>query len=262
MILLKTPEQIAKISDAGSFVYELLYAAKDLAKPGVNLLEIDELVKKAIVNKTKAESCYVDYKPSWSKVPFGHYICTCVNDAVLHGVPFDYTLQTGDLLSLDLALSLDGWVADSAISFVVGNTISQNPQGKNAEKLIKATQVALSKGIEQARIGNRLGDVSFAIGESFRKSGFSKINLDFGGHEVGRTMHGELTFSNDGVPGTGPILKKGLVIAIEPWILETTDELLLGEDEWTIYSADDSWGAHSEHTVAITDEGPQILTLP
>jgi methionyl aminopeptidase len=180
-------------------------------------------------------------------------LCTSVNDAVLHGLPHDYVLRDGDLLSLDFAVSVDGWVSDSAVSVVVGTPREQDL------KLIDTTTRALEAGIKAALAGNRIGDISAAIAEVARGDGYV-INTQFGGHGVGRTMHGDPHVPNDGRAGRGFPLKPGLVIAIEPWLLETTDEIYTDRDGWTLRSADGSRGAHMEHTIAITADGPIILT--
>jgi methionyl aminopeptidase len=176
-----------------------------------------------------------------------------VNDAVLHGLPHDYVLRDGDLVSLDFAVSVDGWVADSAVSFVVGT-----PRDEDLA-LIDTTQRALDAAIAAATTDNRIGDISAAIGEIARADGYS-INTDFGGHGVGHIMHGDPHVANDGRPGRGYPLREGLVIAIEPWFLATTDELITDPDGWTLRSADGSRGAHSEHTIAVTADGPLVLT--
>jgi methionyl aminopeptidase len=206
-----------------------------------------------MIKERGAESCYIDYHPSFGASPFGKVLCTSVNDAVLHGLPHDYVLQDGDLLSVDFAASVDGWVADSALSVVVGT-----PRQEDLD-LIDVASRALDAGIEAARAGNRLGDISAAIGETARAAGLG-VNLQFGGHGVGRTMHGDPHVPNDGRPGRGLKLKPGLVIAIEPWFLHTTDEIYTDPDGWTLRSADGSRGAHMEHTVAITKDGPLVLT--
>lgn len=255
MIELKTAKEIEEMKPAGRFVGEILKELKAMTKVGTNLLEIDEYVHKKIVDRKGAESCYVDYAPDSGTGPFAHYICTSVNDAVLHGIPFDYNLKDGDLVSLDLAISVNGWVGDSAISFVVGN----DPDPSDL-KLIKCTEEALAAGIDAARPGNRLGDVSSTIGDIARSYGYP-INLEFGGHGVGHIMHGDPHVANDGKAGHGYRLRPGLVIAIEPWFLKTTDEIYQDpKDGWTLRSEDGSRGAHSEHTIAITENGPVILT--
>lgn len=252
VIELRTPTQIEQMKPAGRFVAEVLTALREYAAVGVNLLELDELAHKMIKDRG-AESCYIDYHPSFGASPFGKVLCTSVNDAVLHGLPFDYTLQDSDLLSVDFAVSVDGWVSDSALSVVVGT-----PRQEDLD-LIETTTQALAAGIDAARVGNKIGDISHAIASVARAKGL-KINTQFGGHGVGRTMHGDPHIANDGRPGRGFKLQPGLVIAIEPWFLHTTDEIFTDPDGWTLRSADGSRGAHMEHTIAITEDGPLILT--
>ncbi|MBB3045012.1 type I methionyl aminopeptidase [Nocardioides sp. LMS-CY] len=252
MIELRTPAQIEQMRPAGRFVGEVLTALAAKAAVGVNLLELDELAHQMIRDRG-AESCYIDYHPSFGASPFGKVLCTSVNDAVLHGLPHDYALEDGDLLSVDFAASVDGWVADSALSVVVGT-----PRQEDLD-LIEVTGRALDAAIAQAQPGNRLGDISAAIGDVARAAGLG-INLQFGGHGVGRTMHGEPHVPNDGRAGRGLKLRPGLVLALEPWFLHTTDEIYTDEDGWTLRSQDGSRGAHMEHTVAITADGPLVLT--
>lgn len=252
MIELFTPTEIAQMRPAGTFVASVLTALREAADVGVNLLELDALAAE-MIKERGAESCYVDYHPSFGAMPFGKVLCTSVNDAVLHGLPHDDRLRDGDLLSVDFAASVDGWVADSALSLVVGT-----PREEDLA-LIATTERALAAAIDVARVGNRLGDVSHAIGTVAREAGLG-VNLQFGGHGVGRTMHGDPHVSNDGRPGRGLPLKPGLVIAIEPWFMHGTDQIWTDPDGWTLRSADGSRGAHSEHTVAITEDGPIVLT--
>ncbi|GAB2976662.1 type I methionyl aminopeptidase [Nocardioides montaniterrae] len=252
MIELRTPTQIEEMRPAGRFVASVISALRDKAAVGVNLLELDELAHQ-MIKDAGAESCYIDYHPSFGASPFGKVLCTSVNDAVLHGLPHDYVLQDGDLLSVDFAASLNGWVSDSALSVIVG-TVDPRDQA-----LIDTTQRALDAGIAAATVGNKIGDISFAIGSVAAEAGL-KVNLQFGGHGVGRTMHGEPHVPNDGRAGRGLRLKPGLVIAIEPWFLHSTDEITFDPDGWTIRSADGSRGAHTEHTIAITPDGPLVLT--
>ncbi|MFT8356716.1 type I methionyl aminopeptidase [Bifidobacterium aquikefiri] len=255
MIELKTPDEIKAMRPAGKFVGDILKNLRENTHPGTNLLEIDDYVRRRIEERKGAVSCYVDYAPDFGTGPFAHYICASVNDAVLHGVPYDYTLKNGDLLSLDLAITVDGWVGDSAISFIVGE--KKDPEDL---RLIKTTIDALRAGISQAVPGNRLGDVSAAIGDVAHEQGYT-VNLEFGGHGVGHIMHGDPHVANDGKAHHGYKLRSGLVIAIEPWFLRTTDEIVQDQrDGWTLRSADGSRGAHTEHTIAITDDGPIILT--
>ncbi|WP_156384223.1 type I methionyl aminopeptidase [Marmoricola sp. Leaf446] len=249
---MRSPAEIDQMRPAGRFVAEVLTSLVEEADVGVNLLELDALAHR-MIRERGAESCYIDYHPSFGAMPFGKVLCTSVNDAVLHGLPHDYVLADGDLLSVDFAASVDGWVADSAVSVVVGT-----PDPADLA-LIDTTQRALAAAIEVARPGNRLGDIGAAIGDVARGEGL-RINLQFGGHGVGRTMHGDPHVANDGRPGRGFKLRPGLVIAIEPWFLQTTDELRTDPDGWTLRSADGSRGAHSEHTIAITLDEPVVLT--
>jgi methionyl aminopeptidase len=252
VIELRTPTEIEQMRPAGRFVAEVLSAVAAGADVGVNLLDLDALAHRMVKDRG-AESCYVDYHPSFGAMPFGKVICTSVNDAVLHGLPHDYTLRDGDLLSLDFAAAVDGWVSDSAVSLVVGT-----PREEDL-RLIDVTRRALDAGIGAARTGNRIGDISAAIAAVAHDAGLT-VNTDFGGHGVGRTMHGDPHVPNDGRPGRGLPLRAGLVIAIEPWFLHTTDVIRTDPDGWTLRSADGSRGAHSEHTVAVTDAGPVVLT--
>ncbi len=252
MIELRTPAEIEAMKPAGRFVAEVLRTTCAAARVGVNLLELDRIAHD-LIRSAGAVSSYIDYHPSFGASPFGKVICTSVNDAVLHGLPHDYRLRDGDLLSLDFAAAVDGWVADSAVSLVVGS-----PRAADL-RLIETTRLALDAGIAAAQPGNRIGDISAAIATIAHAEGYS-INTDFGGHGVGRTMHGDPHVPNDGRAGRGYPLRPGLVIAIEPWFLETTDKIVTDADGWTLRSADGSRGAHSEHTIAITDDGPIVLT--
>lgn len=251
-IELLSPKQLDEMRPAGRFVADVLTALVDAADVGVNLLELDALAHRMITERG-AESCYIDYHPSFGGSPFGKVLCTSVNDAVLHGLPHDYRLADGDLVSFDFAVSVDGWVCDSAVSTIVGTPRPQD------EKLIATTDAALAAAIEVARPGKKIGDIGAAIGAVARAAGYS-VNTQFGGHGVGRTMHGDPHVPNDGRAKRGFPLKPGLVIAIEPWFLETTDQIVMDPDGWTIRSADGSRGSHSEHTIAITDGDPIIMT--
>ncbi len=252
MIELRTPAEVEAMRPAGRFVASVLERLAAEAAVGMNLLELDAIAH-GMIRESGAESCYIDYHPSFGAMPFGKVLCTSVNDAVLHGLPFDYALQDGDMVSLDFAASVDGWVADSALTVIVGTPRPQD------ERLIATTRTALDAAIEVARPGMKLGDVSAAIGDVCRAAGYS-VNLEFGGHGVGRTMHGDPHVPNDGRPHRGLKLRPGLIIAIEPWLLGTTDRIFTDPDGWTLRSQDGSRGAHSEHTVAVTDGDPIVLT--
>ena len=252
MIELRTPAEIEQMKPAGRFVADVLSRLTEAADVGVNLLDLDALAHD-LIRERGAESCYIDYHPSFGAMPFGKVLCTSVNDAVLHGLPHDYVLRDGDLLSLDFAASVDGWVSDSAVSLVVGT-----PDPRDLA-LIDTAGRALDAGIAAAQAGSRIGDISAAIAAVAHADGLS-INTDFGGHGVGRTMHGDPHVPNNGRAGRGYPLKPGLVIAIEPWFLQSTDVLYTDRDGWTLRSGDGSRGAHMEHTIAITADGPLVLT--
>jgi len=255
VIEILSPTELAQARETGALVADVLQALKDRSAVGVNLLDIDRWAQRMIV-EAGARSCYVDYAPSFGRGPFGHYVCTSVNDAVLHGRPHDYTLADGDLLTLDLAVSRGGVVADSAISFLVGGS-----RPAESVALIDATERALQAGIAAAGPGARIGDISHAIGSTLADAGYP-INTEFGGHGVGTTMHQDPHVANTGRPGRGYRLRPGLLLALEPWVMADTAELTTDADGWTLRSATGCRTAHSEHTIAVTDDGAQVLTLP
>jgi methionyl aminopeptidase len=252
VIELKSPEEIARMEVTGQFVAEVLAELGEIADVGVNLLDLEHHVRGRIAQRG-AESCYWDYAPSFGNGPFRNVICLSVNDAVLHGLPHDYVLRDGDVLSMDLAVGIDGWVADSARTVVVGV-----PDDEDL-RIIRATEQALEAGIGAARPGNRLGDISAAIWAVVHHYGYP-VSTEFGGHGLGRTMHEDPHVPNRGRAGRGMRLEPGLTIALEPWLARTTDRIVFDPDGWTIRSADGSRTAHSEHTVAITQAGPLVLT--
>lgn len=253
MIELKTPAEIEKMRVTGAFVAEVLAELSRIASPGVNLLALEQRARDMVAERG-AVSCYWDYSPSFGRGPFRNVICLSVNDAVLHGLPHDYILADGDLLSMDFAVSIDGWVADAAVSAIVGT-----PDPEDA-RLIETTRTALDAAIAAAQPGNRIGDISAAIAKVALGQGY-RINTQFGGHGLGRTMHEAPHVANDGAAGRGLQLKPGLTLALEPWFGRGTDKLTVDPDGWTLRMADGSRGAHSEHTIAITKAGPQVLTL-
>lgn len=256
LIEILSPSGIDRARVTGRLVGNILHTLKSRCRVGTNLLDIDRWTKEMIV-ENGATSCYVDYAPSFGRGPFGHYICTAVNDAVLHGMPHDYALADGDLLTLDLAVVKNGIASDAAISFVVGKT--QNPADV---AMIDATERALAAAIATAGPGVRLGDLSHVIGEVLTSAGYL-VNLEFGGHGIGSTMHQDPHVANAGRPGRGYKLRPGLLLALEPWIMADTDRLITdAEDGWTLRSATGCRTAHSEHTIAITNDGVEILTLP
>lgn len=255
MIEILNPTELVRARGAGTLVGTILQTLRERCVVGTNLLDVDRWTKAMIVD-AGAQSCYVDYAPSFGRGPFGHYVCTAVNDAVLHGMPHDYRLADGDLLTLDLAVSLDGIAADSAISFIVGDT-----RPPESVAMIDVTERALRAGIAVARPGARIGDISDAIGTILSAAGYP-INVEFGGHGIGSSMHQDPHIPNTGRPGRGYKLRPGLLLALEPWVMSDTDELVTDADGWTLRSATGCRTAHSEHTIAITEDGAEILTLP
>ncbi len=253
MIELKTAKEIDKMAVTGDFVARTLATLAHEAEPGVNLMQLEHRAR-ALIDERGATSCYWDYSPSFGRGPFRNVICLSVNDAVLHGLPWDYVLRDGDLLKLDFAVSIDGWVADSAITVVVGD----NPDAEDTA-LVDSTRRALAAGIAAAVPGGRLGDISAAIGDVAATAGYA-VNTDFGGHGLGRTMHEDPHVPNRGKRGRGMVLKPGLTLALEPWWGRGTNQLVVDPDGWTLRAADGSNTAHSEHTIAITESGPRVLT--
>ena len=255
MIEILNGMQLARARETGALVADILHTLKGRCGVGTNLLEIDRWAQ-AMILEAGAVSCYVDYEPSFGRGPFGHYICTSVNDGVLHGLPHDYALADGDLLTLDLAVTLRGVASDSAISFLVGDA-----RPAESVALIEVTEQALAAGIAVAAPGARVGDISHAIGTVLDGAGYP-VNTQFGGHGIGSTMHQDPHVANTGRPGRGYTLRPGLLLALEPWVMADTDELVTDADGWTLRSVTGCRTAHSEHTVAITDDGAEILTLP
>jgi methionyl aminopeptidase len=253
MIELKTAEEIDKMAVTGAFVAETLATLSAEAQPGMNLMQLEHHAR-AMITERGATSCYWDYAPSFGRGPFRNVICLSVNDAVLHGMPHDYVLRDGDVLSLDFAVSIDGWAADSAVTVIVGDSADADDT-----TLIESTQRALDAGIAAAVPGGRLGDISAAISEVATDAGY-RVNAEFGGHGIGRTMHEDPHIPNRGRHGRGLLLRAGMTLALEPWWARGSDRLVIDADGWTLRSADGSNTAHSEHTIAITETGPRILT--
>ncbi|MFE7316143.1 type I methionyl aminopeptidase [Streptomyces sp. NPDC057555] len=255
MVEIKTDTSLEAMRVAGRVVADALAAARAAAAPGTRLTELDE-VARAVLRDAGATSPFLGYRPSFAPTPFPAVICASVNDAIVHGVPNDYRLRDGDLVSLDCGAVVDGWAGDAATSFTVG---TERPEDR---RLMETTQRALEAGIAAAVVGARIGDVSHAIGSVGRAAGYG-IPEDFGGHGIGRAMHEDPAVPNDGRPGRGFVLRHGLVIAIEPMFLAGGGNgYTTAPDGWTLRTLDGSRAAHFEHTVAVTDEGPRILTLP
>jgi methionyl aminopeptidase len=253
VIELKTAGEIDKMAVTGEFVAETLATLSIEAQPGVNLMQLERHAR-ALITDRDAQSCYWDYAPSFGRGPFRNVICLSVNDAVLHGLPREYVLRDGDVLSLDFAVSIEGWVADSAVTVIVGDGADTADTA-----LVESTRRALAAGIAAAVPGGHLGDISAAIGAIAAEAGY-RVNTEFGGHGLGRTMHEDPHIPNRGRHGRGLLLRPGMTFALEPWWARGSHRLTIDADGWTLRSADGSRTAHSEHTIAITEDGPRILT--
>ncbi|GAA2761283.1 type I methionyl aminopeptidase [Streptomyces paradoxus] len=253
MVELKTDTSIDAMYEAGQVVARALTAAREAAAVGVSLLELDE-VAHGVLREAGATSPFLGYRPSFAPTPFPAVLCVSVNDAIVHGIPTRYRLRDGDLVSIDFGAELGGWVGDSALSFTVGT-----PREADL-RLIETAERALAAGIGAAVVGNRIGDIAHAIGTVCRGAGYG-IPDGFGGHGIGRRMHEDPGVPNEGRPGRGMRLRHGMVLAIEPMVVAGgTDDFHAAPDGWTLKTNDGSRAAHAEHTVAITDSGPRILT--
>jgi methionyl aminopeptidase len=253
MVELKTDTSIDAMEAAGQVVGRALTAVREAADVGVSLLELDAVARR-VLREAGAGSPFLGYRPSFASTPFPAVICASVNDAVVHGIPGGYRLRDGDLVSIDCGARLDGWVGDAAISFVVGT-----PRAEDV-RLVETAERALAAGIEAAVVGNRIGDIAHAIGSVCRAAGYGILD-GFGGHGVGRRMHEDPPVPNEGRPGRGLPLRHGMVLAIEPMLIAGgTDDYHTAPDGWTLCTNDGSRAAHVEHTVAVTEGGPRILT--
>ncbi|MFI6851517.1 type I methionyl aminopeptidase [Streptomyces sp. NPDC050416] len=253
MVELKTDVSIDAMYEAGQVAARALTAAQKAADVGVSLLELDE-VAHDVLREAGATSPFLGYRPAFAPTPFPAVLCVSVNDAIVHGIPTRYRLRDGDLVSIDFGAELGGWVGDSALSFVVGT-----PREADL-RLIETAERALAAGIEAAVVGNRIGDIAHAIGTVCRAAGYG-IPDGFGGHGIGRRMHEDPGVPNEGRPGRGMRLRHGMALAIEPMVIAGgIDTFHPAPDGWTLMTDDGSRAAHAEHTVAITDAGPRILT--
>ena len=255
MVVLKSAEEIAVMREAGRVVALTLAAVAEAARPGVRLVDLDELATEMIA-KHGATSSFLGYHPAWAPTPYPGVLCLSVNDAIVHGIPDGRVLREGDLLSIDCGASVDGYHGDAAITIGIGDLDA------DATRLLDATTAALAAGIEAARPGGRLGDVSHAIESTARAGGYG-LPPGLGGHGIGRAMHEDPHLSNTGRPGRGMRLREGLALAIEPMLTEGgRDRGRTLHDGWTVATTDGRRAAHAEHTIAITADGPVVLTLP
>jgi len=253
MVEYKTPGEIEAMRASGQVLARVLAAVREQAAPGARLAELDATARD-VLDQARATSPFLGYQPAFADSPYPAVLCASVNDAALHDIPGRRRLKDGDLLSIDCGATLDGWTADAAISVQVGH-----PRPEDT-RLIDTAAQALRAGIAAAVPGGRLGDISAAIGAVGHDAGYG-IPADFGGHGIGRAMHEDPHIPNAGRPGRGLRLVPGLVIAIEPWFLAGgIDKCRIDPNGWTVRSTDGSRAAHVEHTIAITRNGPVVLT--
>ena len=246
MIILKSPDEVKKIERAGRIVAEVLQELKEQVKPGVTTLDLDRIAE-AGIRKRGGQPAFKGYRG------FPATLCASVNDEIVHGIPSKRTLQEGDIIGLDLGSIVEGYYGDSAITVAVG---AVRPEVK---RLVQVTEESLYRGIEQMRVGNRLSDISNAVQTHVEAAGYSVVK-DFVGHGIGQALHEEPQLPNFGKPGQGPRLRAGMVLAIEPMVNMGKDGIRVLSDHWTAVTEDGSLSAHFEHTVAITETGPVILT--
>ena len=245
-IIVKTAEQIEQMADAGAIQARCLRMLRSKCRPGVTTAELDEAAERFIASQG-AEPSFLGYRG------FPGSICASPNSMVVHGIPGPYELRRGDIISLDVGVTKNGWVADAAM------TVALEPVSPEATQLLATTERALHAGIAEARQGNHLGDVSAAIQRVVEDDGLSIIR-SLVGHGVGRAMHEDPQIPNFGEPGRGPLLEPGMVLAIEPMVNAGGPGVRVGEDNWAVYSEDGSLAAHFEFTVAVTEDGPRVLT--
>jgi methionyl aminopeptidase len=245
-IILKTPEQIEEMAVAGRIQARCLQMLRSKCRPGVTTDELDRTAERYIRSQG-AEPSFLGYRG------FPGSICASPNSMVVHGIPGPYELRRGDIISLDVGVTKDGWVADAALTVPIGKVPPAT------EKLLATTETALHAGMAEARPGNHLGDISHAVQRTVEAEGLSIIR-SLVGHGVGHDMHEDPQIPNFGAPGRGPELEPGMVLAIEPMVNLGGEDVRLGDDNWAVYSVDGSPAAHFEFTVAVTEDGPRILT--
>jgi methionyl aminopeptidase len=246
LIVTKTPEEIEQMAAAGQVLARCLQLVRGKARPGVSTRDLDRAAER-FIRSHGGEPAFKGYRG------FPRSICTSPNSVIVHGIPGNYRLERGDILSIDVGVELDGWVADAAVTVAVGKVSSV------ARRLLDTTAAALFDAVEQCRAGNHLGDVSHAVQSRVEGDGMAVVR-SLVGHGIGRSMHEDPQVPNFGRAGTGPELTDGVVLAVEPMVTAGSNGIRMGSDEWAVYSQDGSLAAHFEHTVAITAEGPRILT--
>jgi methionyl aminopeptidase len=246
VIIKKTPEEIERMAAAGAILVKTMNLLAGKIRPGTTTADLDRAAEK-FIRSQGAEPAFKGYRG------FPGSICTSPNSMIVHGIPGPYALQRGDIISVDIGVVLDGWVADAARTFAVG------PITPVAHKLLSTTEQALLVAVDQVHAGNRLGDVSHAIQQHVEAAGLSIVRT-LVGHGIGRSMHEEPQVPNYGAPGTGVLLEEGMVLAVEPMVTAGRHAVRVGDDHWAIYSQDGSLAAHFEFTIAVTADGPRVLT--
>jgi methionyl aminopeptidase len=246
MIVKKSPEEIEKMAASGAILARCLQMLRSKARAGVTTGDLDEAAER-FIRSQDAQPAFKGYRG------FPGSICSSPNSMIVHGIPGSYELQRGDILSIDVGVVLDGWVSDAAVTVAIG------PVTPIATRLMQTTRESLFEAVEQVRAGNHLGDVSAAVQRKVEADGFAVVR-SLVGHGVGREMHEDPQIPNHGDPGTGPVLEEGMVLAIEPMTTAGQDGIRVGSDNWSVYAADGSLACLFEHTVAVTAEGPRILT--
>jgi methionyl aminopeptidase len=249
VIIRKSAQELDQMARAGTIVAETLSLLGEQVRPGTTTAELNNVADEYIRSQGGVPT-FLGYRGPY---PYPASICTSPNEVVVHGIPGDYALREGDIVSVDVGVTLEGYVADSAYTFPVGEITAE------AERLLEIGKASLHAGIEQAKAGGKLTDISHAVQRVTEEAGFSVVR-SLVGHGVGRDMHEDPQIPNFGEPGRGPTLASGMTLAIEPMITAGSHEVVVRDDKWTIATADGSLSAHFEHTVAVTDEGPRILT--
>ncbi|MBU2535698.1 MAG: type I methionyl aminopeptidase [Chloroflexota bacterium] len=245
-IIIKTEDEIAAMRQAGRIVAMILKKIVEQIRPGMETKELDTIAEKELKNHG-AKSSFKGYRG------FPANLCVSINDEIVHGIPGNRVLREGDIVSLDFGAICNGFQGDAALTVGVGRI------SKKAEALIETTEGALKTGISAARAGAKLGDISYAIQNYAESRGYSVVR-EYTGHGIGRDMHEEPQIPNFGLPDSGPVLKKGMILALEPMVNAGDWRTRVGDDQWTVFTADGSLSAHCEHTIAITDGGPEVLT--
>jgi len=246
----KSPDQLAKMRQAGRVVAEMHEKIREAIRAGVTTAELDQIARN-VLERRGARSNFLNY----GNPPFPAVVCTSPNDVIVHGIPGPYRLKEGDIISIDCGAIIDGWHGDAAFTAPVGEVTPE------AQRLMDVTEASLYAGIEQMVAGNRISDIGHAVQKVAEKAGFHVVR-EYVGHAIGTAMHEKPEVPNYGEPGKGPKLKPGMVFAVEPMVNVGTVATRVLDDEWTVVTADGSLSAHFEHSIAITDDGPLILTLP